>query len=222
MLFNSFEYLLVFLPTAAAIFFTLNRFASPTAAKSWLVVASLAFYSWWGIAYLPLILISILINYGVGTALGSANRRLHIRKGLLAVGIGFNLALLGYFKYANFFVDNLNDIAGSDFHLNRIVLPLAISFFTFQQIMFLVDTARGGGIRTALLPYGAFVTFFPHLIAGPIVRPGEVIPQLTAPGMIRPNSQNLADGGWAVTIRNRRRSGPSKPTLLASRIETAE
>ncbi len=153
MLFNSYEYLLVFLPTVAAVFFLLNRFASATVAKLWLVVASLAFYSWWGLAYLPLIVISILINYGVGTMLGSMRMALFSRRALLTAGLGFNLVLLGYFKYANFIVDNTNSLAGTSIHLDRIVLPLAISFFTFQKIAYLVDSYRGETLGYNFLSY---------------------------------------------------------------------
>ena len=200
MLFNSYEYLLVFLPTAAVVFFLLNRFVSGTAAKLWLVAASLAFYSWWGLAYLPLIVISILVNYGVGTALGFARLSPFNRRALLIAGLGFNLVLLGYFKYANFFVDNANSLAGTNFHLDRIVLPLAISFFTFQKIAYLVDSYRGETLGYNFLNYALFVTFFPQLIAGPIVHHKEVVPQFSDSKNGLPNNANIATGLCILSI----------------------
>jgi alginate O-acetyltransferase complex protein AlgI len=199
-LFNSYEYLLVFLPSVAAVFFSLNRFASATVAKFCLVAASLAFYSWWGLAYLPLIIISIFVNYGVGTALGTARLAPCNRRALLTAGLGFNLGLLGYFKYANFVVDNANSLAGTNFHLDRIVLPLAISFFTFQKIAYLVDSYRGETVGYNFLNYALFVTFFPQLIAGPIVHHKEVVPQFSEPKNGLLNNANIATGLCILSI----------------------
>jgi len=199
-LFNSYEYLLVFLPTAAAVFFALNRFASAVAAKLWLVAASLAFYSWWGLVYLPLIVISIFVNYGVGTALGTIRLPLLARRALLIAGLAFNLGLLGYFKYANFFIDNVNSFAGTNFHLNHIVLPLAISFFTFQKIAYLVDSYRGETVGYNFLNYALFVTFFPQLIAGPIVHHKEVVPQFSDPKNRSLDYANIATGLCILSI----------------------
>ena len=200
MLFNSYEYLLVFLPTAAAVFFLLNYFASATVAKLWLVAASLAFYSWWGLAYVPLIIISIFVNYGVGTALGAACFAPFYRMALLTAGIGFNFGLLAYFKYANFFVDSMNSLAGTNFHLDRIVLPLAISFFTFQKIAYLVDSYRRETVGYNFLNYALFVTFFPQLIAGPIVHHKEVVPQFSDSRNRLPNVANIATGLCILSI----------------------
>jgi D-alanyl-lipoteichoic acid acyltransferase DltB (MBOAT superfamily) len=199
-LFNSYEYLLLFLPTAAAIFFLLNRFVSTTVAKFWLVAASLAFYSWWGLAYLPLIIISILVNYGVGTALACAHLAPFSRKALLAAGLAFNLVLLGYFKYANFVVDNTNSLAGTSFHLDRIVLPLAISFFTFQKIAYLVDSYHRKTLGYNFLSYALFVTFFPQLIAGPIVHHKEIVPQFSDSKAALLHVGNIATGLCILSI----------------------
>ncbi|MGQ0684163.1 MBOAT family O-acyltransferase [Bradyrhizobium sp.] len=162
------------MPTTLIGYFLLQYFGSVAAAKMWLIAASLAFYSWWGLAYLPLITVSILVNYGIGTALGYG--KLRRRELLLVAGLIFNLALLGYFKYANFLVDNLN-VAGANIQLARIALPLAISFFTFQKIAYLVDSYRGQTVGYNFLDYALFVTFFPQLIAGPIVHHKEIVPQ---------------------------------------------
>ncbi len=186
MMFHTVAFIIAFLPLCVAGFFLLGRFYGNTAALAWLIACNLFFYAWWNPAHLPLLIASVVGNFAIAWKL----RHTPAPRAWLIAGIAANLALLGWFKYADF----LLHIAAPSAPALHIALPLAISFFTFQQIMFLVDTARGGGIKPTLLPYGAFVTFFPHLIAGPIVRPSEIIPQLTAPGMIRPDHQNLADG----------------------------
>ncbi|WP_050419092.1 MBOAT family O-acyltransferase [Bradyrhizobium tropiciagri] len=196
MLFNSYEYLLAFLPISAILYFTLIRQGWMTSAKVWLVIASLAFYSWWGLAYLPLITFSIFVNYATGTALSIARISQQGRKGLLAAGIVFNLGLLGYFKYANFFVDNLNNLTGSDIHLARIALPLAISFFTFQKIAYLIDSYRAETVGYNFLDYALFVTFFPQLIAGPIVHHKEMVRQFA--GKLSPRDYGSIATGLSV------------------------
>jgi alginate O-acetyltransferase complex protein AlgI len=186
MMFHTVAFILGFLPFCVAGFFLAGRYCGSTAALGWLVGCNLFFYAWWNPAHLPLLAASVAGNYAIAWRL----RHTNATRAWLAAGIAANLALLAWFKYADF----LLHIAAPSAPGLHITLPLAISFFTFQQIMFLVDTARGGGVRPSLLPYSAFVTFFPHLIAGPIVRPAEIIPQLTAPEMIRPHPDNLANG----------------------------
>jgi alginate O-acetyltransferase complex protein AlgI len=194
MLFNSFEYLLVFLPATLSVYFALQHINWTPLAKIWLVTASLAFYSWWGLAYLPLICISIVINYAIGTALcNTAWLSSKARKALLIVGLVFNLGLLAYFKYANFFVDNLNAF-GAGIQFAHIALPLAISFFTFQKIAYLVDSYRGETVGYNFLNYALFVTFFPQLIAGPIVHHKEIVPQFANRLNWTANTQNIAAG----------------------------
>ena len=138
MLFNSFEFLLFFLPTTLALFFLSARYFGNEAAIGLLVLCSLGFYSWWNPIYLLLILFSMAFNFQVGKRLG---QRSH--KGLLAFGITVNLGLLAYYKYANFFVSNVSSLLATHWSLGDILLPLAISFFTFQQIAYLVDSHRG-------------------------------------------------------------------------------
>ena len=173
MLFNSDIFVFAFLPTVLLGFYALSRYAPSFLAKAWLVAASLFFYGWWNPAYLGLIVVSVFFNYGLGRVLMARPSE----KPLLSLGVAANLALLAYFKYANFFVDNLNALTGTNYTLHHIVLPLAISFFTFQQIAYLVDTYRGEVQEKSILNYGLFVTFFPQLIAGPIVHHREVLPQ---------------------------------------------
>ena len=176
MLFNSYAFIFCFLPVVLVGFGAISRLENGRSRILWLLGASLFFYGWWNPNYLLLIGASIGFNYTIGRSFGAFARNRH--KGLLVVGICTNLAALGYFKYANFFVDNLNWALGSDYHLRTIILPLAISFFTFQQIAYLVDAYRAGGLKHGLLEYALFVSFFPQLIAGPIVHHQDVMPQL--------------------------------------------
>jgi len=178
------------LPIVLIGFFLIGGKGHHRIAISWLVAASLFFYGWWNPAYLGLMLASIFFNYAIGISLVSGKPS----KPLLIFGIIANLGALGYFKYANFFVDNLNYIASTNFHLETIILPLAISFFTFQQITYLVDAYRGETREYNFLHYGLFVSFFPQLIAGPIVHHREMLPQFSNNSIYKPNHENLAIG----------------------------
>jgi len=181
MLFNSPVYIFLFLPVVFGLYFFLNRRRLITASKSWLVFSSLFFYGYWNPVYLPLILGSMIVNYGIGTTLSgdpyfSGQPRVP-RRIVLQVGVILNLSLLGYFKYADFFLTNVNFLVGSNYDLLHLALPLAISFFTFQQIAYLADSFQGQTREYDFLNYCLFVTFFPQLIAGPIVHHGEMMPQ---------------------------------------------
>ena len=149
-----------------------------------MVFASLFFYSWWNIIYLPLILSSILFNFTLGSTISrmeSAEVKKGIsRKALLTFAIISNLLLLGYFKYMDFFIINANILLSSHLDLMHIILPLGISFFTFTQIAYLVDTYRDEVKEMDYLNYTLFVTFFPHLLAGPILHHKEMMPQFDA------------------------------------------
>lgn len=177
MLFNSYIFIFVFLPLAVLLFQALERAGYREAALAFLVLASLVFYGWWNPIYLGLIAASILFNYSVGYLLSSGKQAGISARALLILGIASNLGLLAYFKYTGFFAANLNAVAGTSWQPASIVLPLAISFFTFQQIAFLVDAYRGNTREYRFLHYCLFVTFFPQLIAGPIVHHKEMLPQ---------------------------------------------
>jgi len=179
MLFNSYEFIFFFLPLTFFIYFYLNKKHLIEVSKAFLVFASLFFYAWWNIAYLPLILVSILINYTLGRELAfhTKKKRSYSAKKLLTIGILFNLGLLGYFKYMDFFIININRVFHSEIPLWHLALPLAISFYTFQQIAYLVDSYRKETKEYDFLNYVVFVTFFPQLIAGPIVHHAEMMPQ---------------------------------------------
>ncbi len=210
MLFNSYIFIFGLLPAAVIGFYLIGGRGYHRAAIAWLVAVSLFFYGWWNPAYVALILFSILFNYALGAVLSRA-RRVPSR-GHLGFGIAVNLGLIGYFKYTNFFVDNVNALAGASYHMDKIVLPLAISFFTFQQIAFLVDAYRGEAREYNFLHYCLFVTFFPQLIAGPIVHHKEILPQFAREGIYRPTGDDLAVGLTIFTI------GLFKKVMLADEI----
>lgn len=196
MLFNSYEFIFLFLPFTFFIYFYLNKKRLTELSKGFLVFASLFFYSWWNIVYLPLILVSMLFNYAVGKQLSKLThtKGLVSKKNLLTVGIIANLALLGYFKYSDFFIENFNGVFGTDVPLLHLALPLAISFYTFQQIAYLVDSYRAETKEYDFLNYAVFVTFFPQLIAGPIVHHAEMMPQFANVRNKVKNYRNIALG----------------------------
>jgi len=179
MLFNSFQFILIFLPATIIIYFLLNTNRLVLAGKAWLVLASLFFYSYWNVKYLALILFSIAVNYGIGTILIEYPKIRISRKGILYIGIIFNVLLLGYYKYTDFIIGNINFLTGANLGLQHIVLPLAISFFTFTQIAYLVDSYKMEVKERDFLNYCFFVSFFSHLIAGPIVHHREMMPQFS-------------------------------------------
>ena len=210
MIFSSWQFVFFFLPITFFVYFWLNRKRLVVAGKSWLVATSLFFYAYWDFQYLPLILGSILFNFALGNGLAQGylqsldetKRRLHAvnRKVVLVTGIFANLLLLGYFKYADFFIENINVAVGTNYGLHNIVLPLAISFFTFTQIVFLVDSYRGETADYDLLNYSLFVTFFPHLIAGPIVHHGQIMPQFASRWTLIPRYSNIIKGLFLFSI----------------------
>ncbi len=203
MLFNSYEFIFVFLPITFFVYFYLNSKRLTTASKAFLVFSSLFFYSWWNIAYLPLILISMLFNYVIGNSLNSKkeeNKKSFSKKSILIFGIVANLSLLGYFKYADFFIENFNIVAQTNINLFNLLLPLAISFFTFQQIAYLVDSYRQETKEYDFLNYALFVTFFPQLIAGPIVHHSEMMPQFANKWNAVKKYRNIALGLFIFSI----------------------
>ncbi|MDP2787359.1 MAG: MBOAT family protein [Pseudomonadota bacterium] len=194
MLFNSIEFLFLFLPVLLFVFFRLGRYSRRLAA-AWLAAGSIFFYGWWNPAYVGLLLASILFNYlvGYGLARGGDIGSLRRRRWLL-FGIACNLGLLAYFKYANFFIDTLNTAFGMSYGFAEIILPLGISFFTFTQIAFLVDAARGEAKEFDFIHYVLFVTYFPHLIAGPVLHHKEMMPQFGRAATYRFNTEFITVG----------------------------
>jgi len=209
MLFNSYVFLFIFLPIVLLGFHLIGKKGHYRLAISWLVFASLFFYGWWNPVYILLILGSTLFNFFFGFLLLKQRNKL-----FLILGIMGNLAVLGYFKYANFFVANINHLSGSNIVLEQIILPLGISFFTFQQITFLVDTFLGKTKEYNFLQYFLFVTFFPQLIAGPIVHHKKMMPQFEKNVLSFIKGKKLASGFTIFVI------GLFKKVVLADNIAT--
>ena len=179
MLFNSYTFVFGFFPVVLAGFFLLSRFGCRTQ-QLWLLAASWFFYGWWDVRFLSLLLISTGANYLLGIAVAAVTERgkARVANWLVGVGVVANLCAIGVFKYAHFFIDNFDAAFGAHYGLGAIVLPLGISFFTFEQISFLVDVRRGQTRPANPVHYALFVSFFPRLVAGPILRYDEIVPQL--------------------------------------------
>ncbi|WP_286083064.1 MBOAT family protein, partial [Fusobacterium sp.] len=212
MLFNSYEFIFLFLPITLIIYFTLNRYGKNNIAKGWLVVASLYFYSYFHLSYLYLILSSIIVNYFIGNKLNHKSLTGKERKIWMIIGVAFNLGLLGYFKYYDFFVENINIVLKTNFTLLHILLPLGISFFTFQQLSFIIDSYNEESMKYDFLSYCLFVTFFPQLIAGPIVLPNEMLPQFEDKRNKLINYENMNRGLYMFSI------GLAKKVIIADTI----
>lgn len=201
MLFNTYAFLLGFLPLALAGYTLLGR-VGQRAAITFLFIASCGFYSVWDIAYLPLLLGSITVNYLLGKQIALAherNRSIQGKRWLIA-GVLFNIGLLGFYKYADFIGSNTATLLGLSYTPLGIALPIGISFFTFTQLAFLVDCHAGSGKDYQPASYGLFVTYFPHLIAGPILHHKDMMPQFADPASHRASRGRLVVGGIFLVI----------------------
>lgn len=188
MLFTSALFAWVYLPIVLAGFFVIGKWSERGAAL-WLFLASLAFYAAWMPEFTLLLLASITFNYVVGQRIGALRS-----KSWLTFGVASNLLLLAYFKYAGFLVLNINALTGSEWSLGQIILPIGISFFTFTQIAFLVDSYTKGVREPSFVHYGLFVTYFPHLVAGPILHHAQMMPQFARSETYRFNFTNFTIG----------------------------
>ncbi|WP_397601952.1 MBOAT family O-acyltransferase [Silvanigrella sp.] len=210
MLFNSYQFIFVFLPLVFAIYYLISS-KSHFGALVWLSMASLFFYGYWSLYSLPILASSICVNYYFGLKLSDIN--LKYRKYLLISSISLNLILLGYFKYANFFIENTNEflhiIKLEPFQILNVVLPIGISFFTFTQIAYLVDSYQGKVKEKSFQQYVLFVSFFPHLIAGPIIHHKQMMPQFSDAKNFKINTEKISIGIILFTI------GLAKKLLLA-------
>ncbi|MDD5612260.1 MAG: MBOAT family protein [Gallionella sp.] len=208
MLFNSYIFIFAFLPVVLLAFYRIGR-SSRRLAALWLAAASLFFYGWWDARLVGLLLASVGFNYAAGFLIGHRLQQGKQSGKLLAAAIGVNLALLGYFKYANFFIANFNAAFGLTLPIGEFFLPLGISFFTFTQIAFLVDTWRGKVHEYDFVHYLLFVTYFPHLIAGPVLHHAQMMPQFARPATYRVNWEHIALGVSIFVM------GLAKKVLLA-------
>lgn len=208
MLFNSDVFLLAFLPAVLLAFRALTLARSERATLVFLILASFLFYGWWDWHFVFLLVGSVLFNFACADLLRRA-RATNVRRTLLAFGVAANLAALSYFKYTRFFLETLAGLGLWHDPIPQLVLPLAISFFTFEQIAYLVDTFRGHVPSHGFLQYAAFIVFFPRLIAGPIVRPHEVLPQLRGTTLCRFDADHVSTGLFIFSF------GLAKKVLLA-------
>ena len=214
MLFNSYVFMCLFLPVTLLVFFQLGRMRLTVAARAWLVLASLGFYAYWNPIYLCLLLLSIWFNYSLGGLIcRSLKAARHKRAKVFAsVGIAANLGALIYYKYAAFLLGTACGLSGAHLSIPDIILPLGISFFSFTQIAYLVDVYRGEVEDYEPIGYSLFVTFFPHLIAGPILYHKSVIPQFYSPKMFVFNNRRFALGLFVFI------TGLAKKVLIADNI----
>ncbi len=217
MIFSTYSFILIFLPIVFGVYFILNKFKQHTIAKIWLIIASLYFYGQGSPKFFPFFLGSIFGNYCVGTALGTLTQKGDKRQSklLLLIGILANVALLGCYKYTDFFIENINFLTGANFALKHIVLPIGISFFTFQLIAFLVDSYRGETKEYNIIDYLLFITFFPQLIVGPIVHHKEMVTQFEDEKNLKLNWNNIALGLFVFAI------GCAKKMLIADVLTTS-
>jgi alginate O-acetyltransferase complex protein AlgI len=211
MLFNSYSFIFLFLPVALLGYFVLGRIGN-LAPVIWLALASLAFYAVSNWQFVALLLASIAFNYAVGWLLISAHLRPGPRFAALTAGVAGDLLVLGYFKYAGFLAANLDALFSTGLTVN-ILLPVGISFYTFTQIAFLVDAYRGQVAHYALPHYALFVSYFPHLIAGPILHHKDMIPQFERAETKRPDPHLMLCGLIIFAI------GLFKKTCLADGIQ---
>lgn len=215
MLYNSVIFITIFLPIALGGWFLLNKLPNRTYAKVFIVGMSLWFYAYYNLYYLWILLASIALNYGLSFLMERLKDKGHgLRKALWITGLLGNVGMLFYFKYLNFFIDNCNFFFHSDIHIEKIALPLGISFFTFQQISFLTDRYTGEAKHYAPADYAFYVTFFPQLVAGPIVRHDTFIPQLSSERSGRISADDLYRGISLFTL------GLAKKVLLADYMGT--
>jgi alginate O-acetyltransferase complex protein AlgI len=213
LIFNSYEFIFGFLPIVLTVYYFIKKSNNHSFISWWLICASLFFYGFWNEYYLLLITLSIFINYLLGTTLIRLNGSISLRKMILSAGILFNVLLLGYYKYYDFFIGIFNQLFSTTLPILDIALPLAISFFTFQQIAYLVDSYRGETREYSFREYILFVLFFPQLIAGPIVHHKEMIPQFrnNTTGI---NFENISKGIHIFSI------GLFKKVILADTFST--
>jgi len=208
MLFTSGEFLFVYLPLTLTLFFLISRFAGNAAGAAWLVLASFAFYAYWLPVYTGLLAASVVFNYLLGNfilACPSHRRRI----ALLCFAVATDLLVLGYFKYANFFLGTVAQLSGRPLGALSVILPIGISFFTFTQIAYLADVFAGKVRERNPLHYALFVSYFPHLIAGPVLHHAEMMPQFALPQIYRPRLENFAIGLAFLLL------GLAKKVLLA-------
>ncbi|MBD5470185.1 MAG: MBOAT family protein [Lachnospiraceae bacterium] len=211
MLFNSYIFIFLFFPLVVLGYYAFHHFGKPKMALGYLLCMSMWFYGYNSIKYLFILIASVILNYLLVELLDRTDRLLY-RRLLLIAGIGVNIGILFYYKYYDFFIENVNKWFKTDYALLRLMLPLGISFYTFQQLSYVVDSYRRECEKYGFLEYAAYVIFFPQLIAGPIVYHDELIPQLRDEQNHRINYENLSKGLYAFSL------GLAKKVLVADTL----
>ena len=212
MLFTSGIFLFLFLPATLVGFFLIARLASHIAAAAWLVIASLIFYGYWHPPHIPLLIASIIFNYCAGERILRAKNVEVVARRILIIAVSANLVVLGYFKYADFLIGTVNAVLDQNLRLPGVRLPIGISFFTFTQIAYLVDVYVGKVRERQPIHYALFVTYFPHLIAGPVLHHAEMMPQF---GQAKNYSPRLRDFTIGLTFLA---VGLAKKVLIADSV----
>ncbi len=211
MLFNSYVFILIFLPLVAAFYFLLYKYLPARWARLFLLTASMGFMSYWNVHFALVLIFSVLVNFTCGSALSAAAGK-NAKKPIFIAAIIANILLLGFFKYSNFFLDNINAVFSTQIGALNILLPIGISFYTFMQIAWLTDIYRHGGYRYDFLSYCLYVTFFPYVISGPIAYHSEVIPQMQSDKARHFNMANLCRGLFIFSL------GLFKKTAIADNL----
>lgn len=197
MLFCSYLFIFLFLPIVLFGYYIIGKYLNFELGKAWLILGSIIFYAWWNPKFVLLLGLSVVVNFFLGKMIYRLNSKL-IKKRMVFYGaVTFNLFLIVYFKYANFFIDNVNVLTGTNLGLGKIILPLGISFYTFQQVAYIVDVYKGTTYEKSFLNYFLFATFFPQIINGPIVHHSETIPQFRD---IRNNKKIWSNISIGITI----------------------
>ena len=199
MLFNSYIFIFLFFPLALAGYYGFNHLKQYKLGMVWLIGMSMWFYGYNSVQYLFILVVSILLNYLLVESMSRVNSHRN-RRLLMILGVLLNLGILFYYKYYDFFIENVNAVLKTDIHLLQVVLPLGISFYTFQQLSYVIDYYRQDCEKYSLLEYAAYVSFFPQLIAGPIVYHNELIPQFRDESRKKIDTENFSKGIYAFVL----------------------
>ncbi len=214
MIFSSYKFIFLFFPIVFGIYSILRKMNKLTLMKVWLAVASLFFYGFGDWRFFPILLFTALYNFGISYYLQKDSIKKPIKVLLMIFGLVENLGLLFYFKYRNFFFENINLLFGTEIPMLKIILPLGISFYTFQIISYLADSYSGDAKGCSFIDYMVFVTFFPQLIVGPVVSHNDIIPKLTADNLMKIDGKNIMLGILLFAI------GCFKKTVIADPLIT--
>lgn len=214
MIFSSYKFIFLFFPIVFGVYCGLRKLKKLTLMKVWLAAASLFFYGFGDWRFFPILFFTALYNFAISAFLQKDSTKKSIKILLMTLGVAENLGLLFYFKYRNFFFENVNMLFGTDIPMLKIILPLGISFYTFQIISYLADSYSGDAKGYSFIDYMVFVTFFPQLIVGPVVSHDDIIPKLTKENLFKIDKKNIMLGIVLFSI------GCFKKTVIADPLIT--